>query len=153
MESDAEEQLRIIERAEAAPYVSYPKTPWWYPPVVGLWAAALIGAFAWWRDNGALFFAALAVLIGLEVAFVVWLQRRHGAMPFPGRGRPPREIGRLWKQYFVAVAVVVVVVALAWWLVDLLAAAPTAFVLVTVGLWYYERRYAATAAQVRERLG
>jgi hypothetical protein len=24
---------------------------------------------------------------------------------------------------------------------------------VTVGLWYYERRYAVTAAQVRERLG
>ncbi|WP_327637411.1 hypothetical protein OHB24_03185 [Kribbella sp. NBC_00482] len=153
MEGDAEEQLRIIERAEAAPYVSYPKTPWWYPPVVGLWAAALIGAFASWRDSSALFFTALAVLIGLEVAFLTWMQRRHGAMPFPGRGRPPREIGRLWNRYFVAVGVVVVIVALAWWLAGVLAAAPTAFVLATAGLWYYERRYAVIAAQVRERLG
>ncbi|WP_410785296.1 hypothetical protein [Kribbella sp. C-35] len=152
MESDAEEQLRIIERAEAAPYVSYPATPWWYPPVVGLWAAALVGAFGWWRDNSALFFTALAVLIGLEVAFITWMQRRHGAMPFPGRGRPPREIGRLWKWYFVAVGVFVVIVAVVWWLVGVPAAAPTAFVLVTVGLWYYERRYAVIAAQVRERL-
>ncbi|TCC10350.1 hypothetical protein [Kribbella soli] len=153
MESDAEEQLRIIERAEAAPYVSYPKTPWWYPPVVGLWAAALIGAFAWWRDNSALFLTALAVLLGLEVAFLTWMQRRHGAMPFPGRGRPPREIGRLWKRYFLTAPVVVVIVALVWWLVGVGSAAATAFVLVTVGLWYYERRYAVTAAQVRERLG
>lgn len=32
-------------------------------------------------------------------------------------------------------------------------AAATAFVLVTVGIWYYERRYAIAAAHVRERLG
>ncbi|MGZ0151396.1 hypothetical protein ACXJJ3_30380 [Kribbella sp. WER1] len=153
MESDADEQLRIIERAEAAPYVSYPKTPWWYPPVIGLWVAALIGVFSWWRDSAALFFPALAVLIGLELAFLLWMQRRHGAMPFPGRGRPPREIGRIWKQYFAGVAVVVVVVAAVWALLGVPAAAPTAFVLVTAGLWYYERQYAVAAAQVRERLG
>ncbi|MET9274628.1 hypothetical protein [Kribbella sp. NPDC003557] len=153
MESDAEEQLRIVERAEAAPYVSYPKTPWWYPVVVGLWAGALVGIFSWWRENSALFFALMATLFALEIAFITWMQRRHGAMPFPGRGRPPQEIGRLWKRYFQALPVVVVVVGLVWWLVGVPAAAVTAFVLVTAGLWYYERRYAVVAQQVRERLG
>src|SRR4051812_33762710 len=153
MESDVEEQLRIIERAEAAPYVSYPKTPWWYSPVVGLWVAGMIGTFSWWRENGLLFVGSLAVLIALEIGFLTWMQRRHGAMPFPGRGRPPREIGRIWQRYFLTVPVFVLAVALVWWLAGVLAAALTAFGLVTVGLWYYERRYAVAAVQVRERLG
>jgi hypothetical protein len=153
MESDAEEQLRIIERADAAPYISYPKTPWWYPPVAGLWVAALIGTFTWWRESGLLFVGSLAVLLGLEVVFLTWMQRRHGAMPFPGRGRPPREIGRIWVRYFQAVPVLVIAIGLAWWLAGVLAGAVTAFVLVTAGIWYYERRYAIAAAKVRERLG
>ncbi|WP_350281355.1 hypothetical protein [Kribbella sp. HUAS MG21] len=152
MESDAQEQLRIIERAEAAPYVSYPKTPWWYPPVVGLWMGALIAVYTWWREREALFFPALVALIGLEIVFVIWMQRRHGALPFPGRGRPPREIGRIWKQYFAVAPVIVVLVAVVWWLAGGPAAAIAAFVLVTAGIWYYEHRYAIAAAQVRERL-
>jgi len=153
MESDAEEQLRIIERAEAAPYISYPKSPWWYPPLAGLWVAALIGAFTWWRDSSLLFVSSLAVLLGLEIAFLTWMQRRHGAMPFPGRGRPPREIGRIWIRYILAVPVLMIAVGLVWWLVGVLAGAVTAFALVTAGIWYYERRYAVAAAKVRERLG
>lgn len=36
MESDeARELLKVAERAEAAPYLDYPPTPWWYYPVVG----------------------------------------------------------------------------------------------------------------------
>ena len=94
MESDAREQLQIIERAAAAPYVNYPATPWWYSPLVGLWAAAMIGTFTWWRESTALFAASLAILIALEGAFIAWIQRRHGALPMPGRGTPPAEIGR-----------------------------------------------------------
>ena len=152
MESDAQEQLRILERAEAAPYISYPVTPW-YSPVMGLWAAAMIGVFTWWRSNGALFVASLVVLIALEVAFLAWMQRRHGAMPMPGRGTPPKEIGAVWRGYVLSVPVVAVLVTLAWWLVGVPAAAVTAFVVVTAGLAYYERRYAQAAAKVRERLG
>ncbi len=153
MESDAEEQLRIIERAEAAPYIRYPKTPWWYPPLGGLWVACMIGAFTWWRDSALLFVGSLVVLVAVEIAFVTRIQRRHGAMPFPGRGRPPREIAAIWMRYLLALPVLVVAVGLVWWLAGVLAGAVAAFVLVTVGLWYYERRYAIAAAKVRERLG
>jgi hypothetical protein len=153
MESDAREQLRIVERAEAAPYVNYPKTPWWYSPMIGLWAAGMVGAFVWWRSNAVLFIASLVLLIALEGVFLVWMQRRHGALPMPGRGKPPREIGRVWRGYFQALPVVALLIWLAWWLVGLGAGAATAFVVITVGLAYYERRYTVAAAKVRERLG
>jgi hypothetical protein len=152
MESDAREQLRMVERAEAAPYVNYPKTPWWYAPAIGLWVAAMIGAFTWWRENAVLFCLSLAVLIVAEIGFITWMQRRHGAMPFPGRGRPPVEIASIWRAYFAGLAAIGVLVALAWWLVGVPAAAVAAFVLVTGGLIVYERAYAVAAAKVKERL-
>jgi hypothetical protein len=37
------EQLRAAERGEAASYVRFPPTPWWYSPVVGAWAAVRVG--------------------------------------------------------------------------------------------------------------
>ncbi|WP_328991421.1 hypothetical protein OG394_34630 [Kribbella sp. NBC_01245] len=152
MESDAREQLAMVERAEAAPYVDYPPTPWWYFPSVGLWAAALIAAFAWWRENTVLFIGTIVVLVALEGAFIAWMSRRHGALPMPGRGTPPAEIAVVWRGYFAGVAVVVAVVGLVWWLAGPPVAAPVTFVLVTAGLVLYERRYAVAAAKVRERL-
>ncbi|TWD78986.1 hypothetical protein FB561_0034 [Kribbella amoyensis] len=153
MENDAREQLRILERAEAAPYISYPPTPRWYAPAIGAWAAAFIGAFTWWRENTPLFAASLAGLILLELVFVTWMQRRHGALPMPGRGRPPAEIGRVWSRYFVGLLVVCALVGLAWWRIGVAAGAATAFVTVTAGLAYYEYCYAQAAAEVRKRLG
>ncbi|MGC4940662.1 hypothetical protein [Kribbella sp. DT2] len=152
MESDPQQQLRELERAEAAPYVNYPKSPWWYAPAIGLWVTAMIGTFTWWRENAVLFCLSLAVLIVAEIGFINWMQRRHGAMPFPGRGRPPVEIGAVWRKYFAGVAAIVVMVGLVWWLVGVPVAAAVAFVQVTSGLYLYERTYAKAAARVRERL-
>ncbi|MET8348449.1 MULTISPECIES: hypothetical protein [unclassified Micromonospora] len=147
-----EEQLTAAERGAAAPYVNYPPTPWWYAPSVGAWAAAMIGTFVWWRENAVLFVASLAVLIAVEALFVVWMRRRHGALPMPGKGTPPTEIAAVWREYVAALPVVTLVVGLVWWLVGVPAAAGAAFVLVTVGLAVYERRYAAAAARTRARL-
>ncbi|MET7747573.1 hypothetical protein [Micromonospora sp. NPDC005367] len=153
MESFApEEQLRAAERGAAAPYVSYPPTPWWYAPSVGAWAAAMIGTFSWWRENAGMFVGSLAALIAVELLFVVWMRRRHGALPMPGTGKPPAEIAGVWRGYLSALPVVALLVGLVWWLVGVGAAAGTAFVLVTVGLAAYERRYAMAAARVRARL-
>lgn len=153
MESTARDEWATAERAAAAPYLNYPPTPWWYAPVVGLWAAALVAASMWWRTNVALFVPAVAVLVVLEGIFIGWMQRRHGALPLPGRGRPPREIAAAWRRYFVGFAVVVVVVVLLRVLAGAPAAAAAAFVLVTAGLVVYERSYATAAARARDRLG
>ncbi|WP_027342128.1 hypothetical protein [Hamadaea tsunoensis] len=154
MESvEARDQLILVERSAAAPYVQYPPTPWWYPPVVGAWTAALIGAFAWYRVNGAMFFASLAIVLAAEGWFLAWMRRRHGALPMLGHGRPPAEIGSVYRGYFAGLAVVVVVVAAAWWLGGVPVGAAVAFVAVTAGIALYERKYAAAAAKVRDRLG
>ena len=153
MESTSpEEQLRAIERGEAAPYISYPPTPWWYSPMVDAWAAAFVGAFAWWRVNGPLFIASLVVLTALEVVFIGWLKRRHSALPWPGYGRPPAEIASVWRGYAAGLVVVAAAVGVSWWLGGVPAGAAVAFVTVTGGLALYERRYAQAAARVRERL-
>jgi hypothetical protein len=146
------EQLAAAERGAAAPYVDYPPTPWWYAPSVGAWVAAMIGTFVWWRANAGLFLGSLAALLVVEAVFVVWMKRRHGALPTPGRGRPPAEIAKVWRGYAAALPVVAVAVGLFWWLAGLPWAVGAAFVAVTAGLALYERRYAAAAARTRARL-
>jgi hypothetical protein len=146
------EQLRAVERGEAAPYVRFPPTPWWYAPVVGAWAAALVGTFSWWRVNAALFVAWLLLLIVLEGLFIGWLKRRHGALPMPGYGRPPAEIASVWRGYAAGLVAAIAAIAVAWWLGRVAVGAVVAFVTVTAGLAVYERRYAVAAARVRERL-
>ncbi|MEV4621135.1 hypothetical protein AB0J74_20800 [Asanoa sp. NPDC049573] len=148
----AREQLDIVRRSEAAPYIDYPATPWWYSPAIGAWAAAMIGVFSWWRANLPLAIGLLVLLIALEAGFIGWMRRRHGALPMPGRGTPPREIAAVWRGYGIAVPVVAFVVGLTWWLAGAPSAAAVAFVLVTAGLAAYERRYAVAAAKVRSRL-
>jgi hypothetical protein len=145
-------QLRAIEQGEAAPYIHFPPTPWWYCPAVGAWAAAFVGAFAWWRVNGVLFAASLVVLIALEALFIGWLKRRHGALPMPGYGRPPAEIASVWRWYVAGFVAVIGAIAVAWWLGGVAVGAVVAFVTVTAGLALYERRYAEAAARARQRL-
>ncbi|WP_426503155.1 hypothetical protein ACPPVO_36760 [Dactylosporangium sp. McL0621] len=153
MESiEAAGQLRAAELGAAAPYVSYPPTPWWYAPSAGAWVAAIIGTFHWWRENAGLFLGSLAALIAVELVFVTWMRRRHGALPRPGKGTPPAEIAGVWREFLVALPVIALVVGLVWWPAGVPAAAGTAFVLVTAGLAVYERRYAAAAARTRARL-
>ena len=152
MESTPAEQLQAAERGAAAPYISYPPTPWWYFPAIGAWAAAFVGTFAWWRVDGVRFLLSLVLLIALELLFVAWMKRRHGALPMPGRGRPPAEIASVWRGYAAGFLVVIAAIGVAWWLGGIAIGAVTAFLTVTAGLVVYEWRYAAAAAHVRERL-
>ena len=147
-----DEQLRVIAQGEAAPYIRYPPTPWWYSPAVGAWAGAFVGMFTWWRVNAPLFIGSLVVLIALEGVFIGWMWRRHGALPRLGYGRPPAEIAEVYRRFAVSFAVVAVAVAVSWIFGGVPAGAAVAFVTVTAGLALYERRYARAAAHVRERL-
>lgn len=142
---------RIAERAEAAPYVDYPPTPWWYYPVVGLWTAALayLLTLSLTSDRDAQPW--LVLLIALEVLFIQWLSRRHGAMP--SFRNPPPEFRAVLARYLVGVVVVLAAAVAAGALAGPVAAATTSLVLVTGALVLHERSFARAAVRVRERLG
>lgn len=144
--------LLEAERAAAAPYIDYPVLPKWYAPATGLWFAGFVGVFAWWRESTAMFVSLLAVLVAVEALFLVWMQKRHGALPMPGTGNPPAEIGRIWRRYYAGCVVVLALVALVGWTFGVLPAAAITFALVDAGTAWYERAYAKAAGSVRERL-
>ena len=151
-QNEVRNALLAAERAAAAPYIDYPVLPAWYALATGLWFAGFVGVFAWWRESTALFVSLMAVLVAVEAVFLAWMQKRHGALPMPGTGTPPAEIGRVWRGYFAGCVVVLALVALVWWQFGVLAAAVTTFVLVSAGTAWYERAYAWAAGCVRERL-
>ncbi|SDE01162.1 hypothetical protein [Nocardioides lianchengensis] len=146
---DPHEARRIAERAEAAPYVDYPPTPWWYPPAAGAWAAALVLTMGLAQDHPVAAVGIVA-LIAVESAFLGWYARYHGA--FPSLRRAPAEFRPAFVRYVVGVVSVFVLVGATWWLVGYVAAGGVALVLVTTGLALYERAFAGAAERTRARL-
>lgn len=143
------ERVREADRAAAAPYVDYPASPGWYAPLFGLWAAAFVLVVGLvdnpaWRSGGLLVLAlACGVIIG-------WQRRRRGTWP---RGKPPAEIRRVTVGFVIGAAVVIGIGALLLWLTPTAVAAPVSFVVVTAGVWWYDRAYARAADRTRARLG
>ncbi len=152
MESQSEHdsvrrQLHEIERGEAASWVVYPPTPAWWPVAYGIWAAAfalVVGLL----EGGAKSLSQLG-LICLVGVMAVWDRRRRGTYP---TGRPPRALnGPILRMVAGAVAVAVA----AWVAGELVGVWPAAAV-AGLGAWavvtFYEREYAAVAADIREGL-
>lgn len=153
MESiDVAEQARIIERAEAAPYVNYPPTPRLYHPGAGLWAAAMVLSYTLLRDNLLVFAIAVGSLLVIEFGYLSWAAKRYGALPWPGRGNPPAEIAAQYRAFFIGAGVSALLVVASWFLLGGFVAAGLAFVLVAGGTLRYEHTYARAAAGVRARL-
>lgn len=152
-QQDARAQLRDLERAEAAPYIDYPPTPWWSYVATGLWAAAYVATLGWWRDGGSPIVVA-AVMIALSAlvgAYLGWYKGYHGAPPAV-LGRKPREIRIAYLQYSVGIAALVGVVVLAWWLAGTIVATVVAGVGTVIGYRLYEIAYARAAGATRARL-
>jgi len=153
MESnEARELARTLERAEAAPYVTYPSMPWWYPSAVGAWFAGMACVLLVGATSDLRITLALLVLLLVELAFFRWYRRKHGAFPLPFHGNPPAEISRVYREYFAGWAVVAAVVALTVWLAGTWPAVVATFGLVTALFAVHEHRYAAAAAAVKGRL-
>jgi hypothetical protein len=142
---------RVAERAAAAPYVDYPPTPSWYYPAFGVWVAAYVALLGLREEHPVLLVVGIVGLSAVVGLFIGWYQRYHGAMPRPLRG--PREFRRVYVAYFAGLAVLAGLVAGAWVLVGHAAAVAVAFVGTVVGLYGYERAYAAAASRARERIG
>ncbi|GAB3995380.1 hypothetical protein [Nocardioides marmoraquaticus] len=140
-------QLRETERGEAAAWLTYPPSPWWWPFLFGAWTFAYAGSIGWLEglaQAGATFALAL-VMIGV----IAWERRRRGAWP---SGHAPREIRRLMTGLFGGAAVVALVAWLVGETVGVLPAALLAAGAVTALVWWYGTAYDRAAAEVRERL-
>jgi len=144
-------QQHEAERAETAPWTDYPPTPRWYPPSVGLGAAAMTAAFTL-LDGAAWKVAVIASLVVIELGFLAWYRRYRGTMPTGLLGSMHSEIAaaaRRFLGWLVAIAAVVVAAALLapGWLAPVLA-----LLAVTPLVTHYETTYAAAAAATRARL-
>lgn len=152
MQSELREELRRLERAEAAPYVGCPPTPSWYVPATGLWAAAYSGNVVWMRAGGPAWvvFPILLVLVILAGVFIGWYRSYHGAMPSLLGPKPP-EIRRAYVNYLIGATVVAAIITFLIWTRS--PAAPiAALVLVSGGVWLYERAYRRATDRLRKRL-
>lgn len=149
---DPSEQLRELERGEAAPYIAQPRSPWWVSVVFGVWFAAYVAAFSLWNMSTIAFVVVMLALSAVIGGFFGWYSRRYGVLPSIGRGTPPPEIRREHLFYAAGVLVIAALVVLTWWRLGLMVAAAAAFILVTAGMLLYERRYDRAARAVRERL-
>jgi len=141
---------RAAERAEAAPYVDYPRTPAWYPPAMGAWAAAYTLLLTLWEDHGLWLVLGMIGLASLTGLFLGWYSRHHGAIPHLRHA--PREFRSAFATYAAVLVGIVGATVLAWWLVAPTLAALAAFVSTVIGLHLYERAYAVSARRTRERL-
>lgn len=148
---DPRQQLEEADRAAAAPYVDYPRTPTWYAPAVGAWSAALVAVLAARNSHPVLSVALVLALVAAEVGFIAWYRTKRGTMP--SLRHVPPEIRSEMTRYVVGLVVVMAAVLAAAVLLSWVVAAVLAFVLVTAGLTAYERRYARAAAATRARLG
>ena len=152
MESTEARQLaRTMERAEAAPYIHYPRWPRLFSLAFGLWFAAILAAVTH-NDGNLLVSAGLLALVVIELVYFAWYTRKHGAFPLPFKGNPPAEIARVFGEYFASWAVTLVVVELVWWQAGDWAAVGATFVCVSVLFWVHDIRYAAAADAAKERL-
>lgn len=151
--SDPVDAVRELERAEAAPYVRVPPAPPWVAPAFGAWFAGWVGMWALWDGNRIAFAGASVLLIAVLGGIVRATHGSSGAVPVLGRGTPPPEITRLYRQYVLGCVVVAALVAAVWWWAGTGAATAAALVLVTAGLARYAARYEQAARVVRDRLG
>lgn len=149
-DGDVRHALAQAERAAALPYIDYPPTPWWYPAAAGAWSAAMVVALSSLGDRPAVAGPVLIALIALEGAFFGWYRRQRGVMP--SLRHVPTELAVVMRRYAAGVVVVVAAIWVAHAFIGPLAAAVVAFSTVSVGLWWYERRYAVAAAATRDRV-
>jgi hypothetical protein len=152
METDAtpQEALAAAERATASIWTDYPRTPAWYYPAVGAWAAALAYAITG-VDSSVVQVPVVLALAALSGAFIGWYQRYRGALPKLTSAPPEfrRSIGAFFAVYALLIGAVLVV----GFVLDLpVVAAAATFVVATAGLYAYEKSYESAARRTKDRL-
>lgn len=151
-EDEVREQLKAAERTAAAPYIEYPKDSWWTVPGFGILASVFVLSvnlrghtdIPGWA--GALI---LALVVACAGGYLWWHRRRRGTMP---AGKAPAEFNRVLRGFILGALVVAVALFVLADLTPLWLAVPSAFVIASIGMWWFGRAYDRAATQVRERL-
>lgn len=145
--NEARESHLIAERAELAPWLDYPRSPWWYPPAGGAWAVA-VGASAsaeGWPQ------ALLLPLMALAAGYFGWARRSWGT--WPRLDSMPTEFRRPAGLFVGLVFAVTVGSTALLHVVDQTLSAVVLGLGVAAVLAWYEEAYAAASRRLASRLG
>ncbi len=144
--------LHDLDLAAARPFIEYPRTPWWYPALMGGFFAAIASSLLLGASGSDA--AAAGVLAGAMVVmgvFVGWYRTRWGT--WPQMTEAPTEIRRAYRRFFAGVLVAVVVSVIVGLLSPGVVSVAVTFLVFATLIWAYERRvYPAACAEVRARL-
>jgi multisubunit Na+/H+ antiporter MnhB subunit len=149
---ESKDLLRDLDLAAARPFIEYPRTPWWYPALMGGYFAAiaialLLGASGY-GVAAACVFAGAIVVLGV---FFRWYRSRWGT--WPQMTEAPPEIRRAYRRCLAGVSVAVVLTVIVGLLSPGVVTVAVTFLVFTTLIWGYERRvYPAACAEVRARL-
>jgi hypothetical protein len=150
-EPTAEQALGAAERATAALWTDYPRTPSWYYPAAGVWAAAFVLTLGLTGASIPLLAAAAVGHAAVLALYTRWYTAYRGAVPRAGSAPP--EFRRAIRAFVAGFVLLAAAVAVLFATVGSVVAAVVAGVGVGAGLVAYERAYEAAAAATRRRLG
>lgn len=149
---ETNDSLHELDRAAARPFLDYPRTPWWYPILMGGYFAAILAAvFLIFNDNLVIGIVIEFVAIFTLALFVGWYRRRWGT--WPRMSEAPPEIRVAYRRYFVGAFVALVLNVVVGLLSPPVVTVAITFVAFSTLIWVYERKvYPAACAAVRTRL-
>lgn len=149
---NAQEALRDVELATAAPFVNNPVTRWWYQPLMsGFFTAMVAGPLLISQGHGAAGFGLQFVAIVAVSIFYIAHRARLGTSP--KMRSAPKEIKRANRWCFAALVGSAVLSGLVWMLLGWQGGLITVFVTTLLMTWAYERVvYPRAVQQIRERL-
>ncbi len=149
---ETNDSLRDLDRAAARPFIDYPRTPWWYPILIGGYFAAILAA-VFMLSNGNVVVGIVIEFVAILAlgAFIGWYRRRWGT--WPKMSEAPAEIRGAYRRYLAGVAVSLVLIVVVGLLSPHVVTVVVTFLVFTTLIWGYERKvYPAACADVRARL-
>ncbi len=149
---ESNDSLRDLDRAAALPFIDYPRSPWWYPFLMGgLFAAMGAGLFLGNRGHVVAALCVFAAAIVSSGLYFRWYRSRWGT--WPEMSEAPAEIRGAYRRYFVGMFVALVLIVVVGLLSPPVVTVVVTFLVLTALIWGYERKvYPAACADVRARL-
>ncbi|GAA4114288.1 hypothetical protein GCM10022215_12240 [Nocardioides fonticola] len=145
------EAHRALLRAEASPFIDYPRLGRWYPFAWAAWAAWLVTTIDLDPSSPLAQLALSLSPVVIAFLFLGWYARRHGALPRDGRAAPA-PLRRLARVLWALAVVLVLVVVGADAVLGPVVSIPLAAVGAGAAIAWYEASYARIAARLRREL-